>query len=289
MPKLISIGQLIDHSWEHYRTRFVELMSFSAWMILPALVGIISLSLYPSYTTLASQRALTASETAGVLIWVADTFLIAPVVGTWVFLSIVRLIKSQLEQKRPDIAAMGKASWPLFWPLVFVNVLVVGMVLLPFLLLVPGFALQALGFDQFGGILLIPSIILALVLSIRWFVYYTYAPFSLALENKRGRGAMTRSRRLIEGRFWSVLARTALPKLVFMFVAIVAGRILLAGADILITNTIGLNVDLSVRVYAIAYAIIAWAGIILVNPLILTTDAFLYLSLWETEKGARSK
>jgi len=61
MP-LISVGQLIDHSWEHFRKHFVEVMSISCLLFIPTIFGIISLAIYPNASTLLSERALTHTK-----------------------------------------------------------------------------------------------------------------------------------------------------------------------------------------------------------------------------------
>ena len=113
MP-LISVGQLIDHSWEHFRKHFVEVMSISCLLFIPTIFGIISLAIYPNASTLLSERALTQSETFAVALWLINTGLITPIVGIFVFIGLVRLIRSQFEKTKISLNELFHIHFKMF-------------------------------------------------------------------------------------------------------------------------------------------------------------------------------
>ncbi len=290
MPsKLISVGQLIDHSWEHYRARFVELMSVSLWLLVPTLVSIISLAIYPSYTTLITDRALSAVETTGVVLWVANAMVIGPVVGMWILITLLRLVDAELDGKKIDLRKLTREGWKQFWPMVGVNVLVLLTLIGALAFTLPG-ALLLRGLASFeslssvAGMVLIIGIILATFLGIRWLIFFAYAPLSLALEGRRGRLALTRSHELVRGRFFATLARMALPKVVFVLVMFILQWILQSVSGSLVSSIFEFDIDLGVRINGIMETIIVAAGVVLLNPVIFTADVLLYRSLRETLK-----
>ncbi len=292
MPALLSIGQLIDHSWEHYRHKFVQLMSISGWLLVTTLIGVISLLLYPSASSLlVSSHHYTATETFAVVLWLVDSLVIAPVIATWIFISLIKLIHAQMLEKRVAIASLGRESWTLFWPAMLVNALVLLMLIAPWLLTLPGAFLLFLSHDpqsmsvNLGGILLVAGILAGMVLSVRWLVCYSYAPLALVLENRRGRAALDRSRELVTGRFWSAFVRMVLPKVVFVLIFAVAEGLLSQVLDVSIRSAVGLNADLYLRISGILDLVIGTAGAAILNPLLLTSDYLVYVSLKDT-RGA---
>jgi hypothetical protein len=288
MPNLITVGQLIDRSFEHYRLRFVELVSISAWMLVPMVVSVVSLALYPSYTTLISERALSNMETAGVILWTVNALIVTPITGVWMLIALLRRIQDQLNGKRPALSVLRRTSWKLFWPMVFVNLLILLILIGAAAFAAPGALLLVLPWRQaaaFGGLLLTVGLIVGTALGVRWLIFFAYGPLALALEGLRGRAALARAHTLVSGRFWSALALMALPKVVFALVVFVVEWLLLTLTSTLVASAAGLNMDLAVRLNGILETIVISAGIVLVNPIIFTADVLLYRSLKETKKS----
>lgn len=288
MPKLISVGQLIDHSWEHYKTRFGELMSISVWVLVPTLISVVSLAMYPSYTTLAADQTLSALEIAGVAVWLINSLLVGPIIGVWMLSALLKLIYQQLDGKRADIKKISQESWKQFWPMVSVNVLVMLVLMAALLFALPGTILLALApfvgaaLSGIGGVLLVAGVLIATILGVRWLIFFAYSPLALALEGHRGKAALRRSHDLVRGRFWSALARMVLPKTVFMLVLFVAEWLILTLAGVLVESVAGLNVNLGVRLNGVIETLILGIGVVLANPIIFAADVFLYRSLQET-------
>ena len=290
MPQLLSVGQLIDHSWEMYRKRFTELMGIAAWLYLPVLLGIVALAIYPGASTLLSGRPLSFVEATGVILWLISTFIAGPAMATWIFVVLIKVIVAQISEKRANIGAAMRDGQRLFWPLVLVNLLIIGVLFLPWAFTIPGWiVIQFPGatVKGLGSLLLSVGILVAAVVSVRWLIYYSYASITLSSEEMRGRAALRRSRELIEGRFWSALIRMILPKIIFFIVLATATGIVAEGADTLLRSYVGLNADLYVRLTGIVTLLLASTSAVLINPLLLITDCLIYENLRETLKSPK--
>ncbi|HBP00180.1 TPA: hypothetical protein DD617_03265 [Candidatus Uhrbacteria bacterium] len=266
-------------------------MSISCLLFIPTIFGIISLAIYPNASTLLSERALTQSETFAVALWLINTGLITPIVGIFVFIGLVRLIRSQFEKTKISLNELFHISKKFFWSLVFINLLLGCVLIVPWILTLPGFGLGILGTTvtndaliTLGNVLLTIGVVVACILTVRWLIYYTYAPFALLFEDHHGRKALRRSRELIDGRFWGILIRMAVPKIIFLLIVVAAEGVLSYAAEFLVSNAVGLNQDLAVRLTGILATIIVSTGAIFANPLMLTTDGLLYQSLKENRQ-----
>ena len=234
MPHLLSVGHIIDHAWEHYKKYFLSLMSIAAWLLLPTLIGIIALALYPSATTILSERDLTVVEMIGSGLWIVNSFIITPIIGIWIFICLTRLIHGQLEQKHLPLQTISKAGWKLFLPSIWVGILVTLIALASFLFMAPGFLLNALAstkdlsvLGNISMILILIGIALSVFFIVRWMVHYALAEYALIIDEKRGTLALTHSRILVEGRFFAVLGRLIVPNMVFLLIALIAQSVLL--------------------------------------------------------------
>jgi len=290
MPRpLISIGELIDTSWDHYRRHFVDLLSISGWLLLKSIVDIVALSLYPTVTKLATQATLTVPEQAGVILFIISNAVLAPIIGIWVFVGLVRLSRAQL-LGRSDVRAAMLDAKKYFFPTLWISILIF-LVLLAALAIGFGPTLILLGLGTLmkngmlmilANILLIFGVFAAFILSFRWTLHYAMAPYALLTENIRGRAAMMKSRKLAEGRFWAVLARYALPKVVFVLFGLVAMGILSYITTLAVSAAAGLNVDVQLRLITITSSIFPIVIAAIVNPLLVIADVLLYRSLAES-------
>ncbi len=287
MPKLISVGELIDRSWEQYRGSFVQLMSIAGWAVIIAAVSVIALAFYPPATKLITLAPLTRGETFAIILNGFNTFLLATVLNIWIFASLVRLVYGSVQGKGMDVPQAMREGKTYFWPVVFVSLLVV-LILLSALLVGFGPALVSAGLAAWldnealmilMSFLLIAGIFAATVLCFLWTVRYFLASYALLIEDKHGKAALARSRALVQGRFWQVLARLAIPKLVFILVGVIFMSVLYYVFNIFISAPAGLNIDVQVRLNAIAQSVFPIIVAALLNPLMVIADVLLYESL----------
>jgi hypothetical protein len=287
MAKLISIGEIIDSSWELYRERFLTYLNIAGWLILVMIFQVVALLFYPSTTTLATGASLSGWENFGVLLYGFSSLILAPILGLWIFIALSKAAYLQIKRRSVDTKKLLKESWKWFFPSVLVTILV-GLIIVGGILLgvVPPILIGVLAawFDSAAlltasNILLVIGIFVALILTLRWSVHYVFAPYEVALEDTRGRKALTASHKITEGRFWSVLLRIMLPKLLFLIVGALIMWICSYLAAMVINTVAGLNTDLLARLSTYVDTIIPALIAILLNPLLVLADVILFKNL----------
>ncbi len=287
---LITVGQLIDDSWETYRSKIVEYLAVSCWILITAILYVVALAFYPAASKLQFGAVLTGTDVFGVYLYALTTFIIAPIMTFWVLTSITRMVRTHLSRKRPDHKKALKEGWKIFIPAAITTIMVVLMVGLAILI---GFAPpaivaaigQSFGLTSLiviGSLLLIAGMFVSVFLSIRWMGYYFFGPIATMLDGARGMKALELSRDLVRDRFWAVLARIAVPKLVFIIFGVFAMYLAAFAARILIDASAGLNLDLQLRITTMTETVVPILIVVLINPLIIISDVLLYRSLKET-------
>ena len=104
---LITIGELIDRSWEHYHKEFASLMSVSGWILIVAAFNVATLALYPAASRLMAVNAtLTKPEAVGVAMYAFSNWILAPLLGIVIFIALIRLIRGQLSGKKGSMRAI---------------------------------------------------------------------------------------------------------------------------------------------------------------------------------------
>lgn len=289
MPSLISIGQLVDQSWEHFRAKLRELLEVSAWLFIPCILSIISAALYPNITS--TEISLNWWQTIGVIIGDLNSFLVAPVIGLWVFIVLVKLLAAQRDKKTENLSAQAKAGWKLFFPCVLINLQVAGVFALSWLAVGPGLIINWLGFrinifslSLIGAFLAVIGIVLAGILTIRWLVDFTFAPYLLITAGDHGKKALWKSRALVLGRFWPVLFRILIPKIIFVGILVLVDGALGVILDRIIYGLAGLNIDLITKLETIGLYLMVSLGSVFFTPLLIAADYLLFESLRETKK-----
>jgi hypothetical protein len=288
MPsKLITIGTLIDESWELYRARFNELMSISGWLLLLAILYTISLALYPSASDLWLSNELSLSENVGVLLFAITNYLVAPLLGLWVVIALSRLIKMQISGRPVSSKLAITETKPRFIPTLIVSIMVALLLMAAILIgSGPSIVLVVLGtiFDSailvgIGNFLLIIGVFAALILVFKWMVEYYLTPYMTILEGAQGKKAFTATRQLVRGRFCGVLMRLIVPKLVFILFGVFLMAIIVYVTEILLNVASGLNLDLRLRLFTLIEWTVPVVIGVLINPLIVLSDILLYRNL----------
>lgn len=285
MPQLITVGQIIDQAWDHYRKHFVELISISAWFLILAALYTISFALYPSVTDFLLDHDFTLLENIGIGLALVTSFIVSPILGFWVFISLVKLIVRQVKGTRTNLRTLSKESWKMFWPFVYISVLFALLIALPLVLLIPGFitilisTFTSLGLlTSLGTLLIIVGLMAAIVLVVRWAINYFFIGYSLILDNQRGKAAFTASRKLIKGRFWPILWRILVPKILFFLVLTIIQFVLLLIISSMVTAAVGQNIDLVERLLSIFNTVTVIVATLIINPLIIIADYLIYES-----------
>lgn len=288
MQKLISVGQLIDHSWEYYKKHFLAFMSIASWLLIPAAIGIIALILYPSATSLVSDTDLTFIEGVGIFFWALNTFVITPIIGLWVFISLIRLSYSMITDTPISLHKLPKESWKNIWPFVYVSFLMIAVVAASLLFIAPGLLLSILGGTKeigliagIGTILSVIGILLAVFYGLRWLVYYAFTQYAFVVDNQRGVNALKKSKFYVRGHFLATVVRLILPKIIFLIIALVFESILTFIINTVVGYGVGLDIDLRIRIMSVLSLLAVSLITILFNPLIIIVDTLLFKSLKE--------
>lgn len=149
------------------------------------------------------------------------TFLIGQVVifvltiGIWIILAIITA--KIVGRKKINAEELSKATMDLLWPVFWIG-LVAALVQVVGLLL-----------------LIIPGIIAM--------VWYAFATLEVVLGGHRGLSAMSASRDLVRGRFWSVLWRLVAGPLILMAVYVAFSTSLISLVEMLTTGSVSLFTD----------------------------------------------
>jgi hypothetical protein len=290
MPKpLISVGQLIDESWNVYRARLGELLGVSGWIILSAILVVISLALYPSASTLLFTDSLDTSEFIGVALYTFTTYIFAPLLAFLIYIALTKMVKVHLSRRRPDHMTALREGKKIFIPTAITTFMVLFMLFLAILIgVAPPIIIAAigawLGISQLlivGNVLLLLGMLVAVYLSAQWTVFYFFAPIVTILENTPSKKALEASRLLVKGRFWQILGRIVVPKLVFLAFGLFALTIIGYTGSIILDAGTGLNIDLQLRIGTMLNAILPTLVVVFINPLIIISDVLLYQSMKE--------
>ena len=278
MAQLTSIGALIDSAWDHYRKHFITLIKINAWVLLVIALNIVALFFYP-LNAQELTRSLTRLEIFGVVLFVLSNLVVAVVINIWIMNALIGAVHNQLENKRVQMNTLTKRAWQQFGPMLLLIVelgLIYGVsLLIPlgvywFLTTVvasvlPIGALLALLF--LGLLLFIPPFALM--------VYLSFARFSLVSGGLRGAAAIKESANLVRGRFWPVLWRLAIPKIIYFIVLALAQFLLLTVFSVL---TIGSGQE-QTALGLIATPTTWYLLLIFINPLLIVTDQLIYRDL----------
>ncbi len=288
MPKpLLSVGELIDQSWDVFRSRMSELLSISGWFLATAILFAIALAFYPSASKLSLGADLSGIETAGVLLFSFTSLVITPILSFWIYIALTKALQAHFDRKAVVPKAVMREVKSAFFPTLLTSIMVMLMVLLA---IVIGFAppaiIGSLGFLTnlsflviFANLVLVAGIFVSLFLSIKWIVYYFMAPYVTMLDAAPAKLALATSRQLIEGRFWAVLIRILVPKLVFLIFGAFAMSIIAYLVGILIDFSAGLNIDIQLRISTMTTTLVPILIAVLINPLIVISDILLLRSL----------
>ncbi len=290
MANLISIGQIIDRTWDVYTKNFKPLMKISLWGFLVGVFVILRLVLLPDGETETIASIVGGSPEQATIIAFAlavgiSVFAI-PITSIWIYMNLVRGVDFHISNKKYTFKELSRRSWQDFFVYLWVMILKSVASVAPVLLIVPGFLLligalfwNSLIFNSLGFLLTFLGTLAALVLTIWLSVRLAFAGYAMLLDGKGGVTALKESFRVSDGRFWATLWRILIPKIVFgagvIVVEIIVGLLLtlIVGSLHNLGPTFGLYAGLIVTVALTT-------GIrVLYPPLFIIADQLLYGSL----------
>ncbi|HAL49851.1 MAG: hypothetical protein UU40_C0004G0031 [Candidatus Uhrbacteria bacterium GW2011_GWD2_41_121] len=233
MANLISLGEVIDKSWDHYIDHFKQLMVISLWALIIPILMIVRILLAPDgeLPTLAAilESGGDILSWSGVIFGTLVSLIAVPVITIWIYINLVKAVEGQSKNKTLDLKALRAFSWRNFFSYIWVGLIKAVVTALPVLALIPGVIAIYFNISTDGGVffgvastlLMLAGVIIAFVLMVMFSIQLGFAGFERLLGDKRGFKAISGSRALIEGRFWQTLFRVIVAKFVFLLVIMV--------------------------------------------------------------------
>ena len=289
MKPLISIGELIDQSWYKYRANLPFFLQLSGWLVLIAILNTIALLLYPNAGAIAYHTKFTFGEVTGVALYGFANLLLSPLLGFWIFVSLAIGAKSVINGERMSLSSVMRETKRRYFPALAVTVLVgLTLLLAQIITFGPSLILGAIGLLSqnawllgAANVLLMLGLIASVILTAKWTLYYMMAPYAAILDKAKNKQALQKSRVLTQGKFWAVLIRLILPKIVFLLFAVLVAILLSIILETTLINVTGLDLDVQRRVIELATTVLPILIAIFLNPLIFLSDVLLYQSLTE--------
>jgi hypothetical protein len=285
MAPLITLEQIFEKTLSHYKKHFGELVGLSAWILVAALPAAVSKIMEPftagTEVGPLNYIILVLKNTGGILL---------TVVSIWALIAIIIAISEQASGTRTSQREQGRRAWKLFFPYVWVSILLAVIMLIIVSAPVAGFILvlvdaareQSTIFSSLGGFLLLVGGVISLFFLLKYSLQYGFAPYSLILEGTRGVKALKHSSSLVEGRWWATFIRFMVPKIIYSIVVLVANGLVFSGLAIFLLFTLGTGP----LVQGIGNALWFLATIVVtvfLTPLVAVTDYHIYDSLRKTK------
>jgi len=290
--ELISVGQLIDKSWDHYKEKFQPLIQVALWLFLSTFLHIVGMMLAPAGEPgeLLFSGTLSTIEFLGTLLIILSTSVIYPLLLLWIALGLILMIEHQAVNKKMNAAKAMKETKKKFGSFVWISLLKTVVVFLPLLLIIPGILLVIMdgiqhGIDtpSAGGPLFLISIPIALGLALMFSIQFAFIGYELTLHHKKGLAALKASRNLVKGRFFAVLWRYLIPRMVFGTFGVVLLMAALAVLGMSLSTISLASPAGGLTITNVFVTILATAITVLILPITTLADYYLFDSLRKTK------
>jgi hypothetical protein len=287
MASLISIGQVIDSSLEHYRKHFRELLAILLWIVVASVPSIVGKILAP----------IGDNAEAGAGDWISFALsmggsILSVVVGIWVYAALVLAINNQAEGKKTDLKKISKAGWKVFWPYLGLTIALAAIFVGIALITAPGFALLFISavrdaaanssvLAALGAPLFFIGGFISLILLAKYSIQLAFAPFLLLLEGQGIVASIKGSLALVRGRWWGTFFRFVLPKIIYFLLAFVVSLIVFTALEVAM-RLLSANSPVLVLLLYTFSLLLSNLLTALLTPLLIGNDFYLYKSLKAT-------
>lgn len=291
MSKLISIGKIIDITWDHYVNHFKTLMRITLWLFLISLISILSTIISPMDAAQLIQNGEFSPLAIFLLLLQVVVAVSGIVIGSWIFLTMLQAVLWQDKKKQGTLKNANRRSWKLLLSYIWIMILKGIAAIVPLLFLAPGVILliyntigpQIPWLSAAGILLTFIGLVLAFIGVIWVGVVFNFSEYLLVFEDTRGVKALKGAKKLVAGRFWATLWRIILPKLVFVIPVIFIQFVLVVFLALLTPSFSGVGPDAFVRISQIADNLISTGIAVLSTPLFIIADYYVYDSLRKTK------
>lgn len=283
MKPLISLGTLIDTSFEHYKKHLPSILGLTLWLLVAAIPSAIGILL--------SQEG----NAVNTVTWLSFGLnVLGGIIGVLASLHIsVALISSLREQKqgkatdpRTFLKKAFSLDLPYLWAIILRGVFVALLPLIPLILSLTAFVFvlrsQNAVLVNIFSVITFAAILLALGGIVKFSLHFAFVPFATVLDGARGMGSLKTSAALVKGRWWETFARIFIPKLLYTVIFVIILVLTLWG-----TGTLGIALSQGSFFVAKLFAITNFFISTLLNaffiPLLLLNDYYVYEDLKETK------
>lgn len=285
---LITIGQIIDQSWEHYTKHFKALMSIALWYFLIALLLMVGAILSPADNGLLMQGgSFTVLEALGLSITVLTSLIVTPLVGIWISMMLMQAVDVQKKDKAIDAKTLNKNTWSKMVTYIVMGFLRGAATFAPALLVLPGAILITVNIFTdsgaiMGGLGLTLTFLGTLAAIAGCFflaMKLSFSGFELVLDGQGITQSMKSSMDLVKGRFWPTAWRLVLPKLVYSIPIVILQVGSITALNVALTSLSTINDDVIFKIADISGSLITMGITALAAPIILISDYLVYESL----------
>ena len=292
MANLITLGSLIDHTVEHYRTHFKELIGISLWLVVAAMPFVFAGYLAPfgvdEYTPKAEMITYLIVSGIGLV-----TITLARL---WTGVCLIFTIHARANGSTPDHVALGKKSWKFLLSFFVISTgVALGLSLIAGALLVPGLAIMMLNhlpgtagaiLGVTGVFLLFAGTIAAVYTLLKYSVELAFAQYILLLDGDSSRfslktlwNTIVTSRKLVKGQWWAVAIRLIVPSLIIGLITYGVTASTNLAATVLISFAAASLSPLAITLISVVLTLSVFIVVALVMPLYSLTTYYLYDSV----------
>lgn len=288
MAVLISIGQVVDQSIHHYKKYFADALGISLWLFAGLPLLILSFVVRPDDTTVVSAPYI-ASAILGLL-----GAALTGAASIWTLTSLTLAVEAHDEGKRATAKSVGKKAWGLFPKVLGFSIGAVALAFAALLPIVPGATLTIMPaivdmpvfLSGMGVFLFFAGGCLAAILLAWLLITLVFGPYALVLEGRGIFGAVNRARVLVEGRWWAVMFRVLIPKLIIFVIVYFIEYVFVQLMAIFLASLIGMS-DRTAALLWMTFKNISVTGLTaLIIPMLVIADYYVYRSLVDTRGKA---
>lgn len=283
MKSLLSLGTLIDTSFEHYKKHLPSILGTTLWLLAAAIPSAIGIAL--------SQEGDALNATT----WLSFSFnILGGIIGVLASIHIsVALIASLREQKQGKITdprVFLKKAFSLdlsyIWAIILKNIFVAIIPLVPLIISIVAFVFALRSENgmlvNMLAVIAFATILLALGGAVKFSLHYNFVPYATVLDGKRGMESLRTSAALVKGRWWVTFWRVFLPKALYTLIFVV-----ILGITLWATGIVGIALSQGSFFIAKLFALTNFFISTVINafliPILLLNDYYVYENLRETK------
>ena len=292
MANLITLGSLIDHTVEHYRSHFKELIGISLWLVVAAMPFLFSGYLAPFGVDEFTPKSEVVTYIIINLIGVIATTL----ASLWIGICLILTIDARAKGKTPDHVALGKRSWKFMLSFfVLSGAIAIGLSVLSGLFIVPGILIMMLNnlpgttgtiLGVVGVLLLFAGTIAAMYTLVRYSIELAFAQYYLLLDSdntafsvKNLLRAASASRKSVQGAWWAIALRIFVPSAIISLIVVGFTMTTNLAVTVMISFAAAALSPLAITLISVALTLSVFIINAIVMPLYSLTTYYLYDSV----------